>query len=267
MLRPRIVPFLLMKDGRLVKTIKFADPRYIGDPLNAVRIFNEKDCDELALIDIGATESAVEPMYDKIAQCAAECRMPLCYGGGIKNTDQIQKLISLGVEKVALCSAALEDNRIIGWAAEKVGKQSVVVSVDVKKDVGTGEYVVTSQRGVKSWGWKLREWLVLVEKMGAGEVLVNSIDRDGTMVGYDIELAKIVKESIGVPVNILGGAGSVGSIEDLLSAVGVVGAGAGSLFVFKGRLKAVLLSYPNESELLRLSLIAWKYNHAKALSN
>lgn len=245
MLRPRIIPCLLVHDKGLVKTVQFKDPKYVGDPINAVRIFNEKYSDELMVVDIDATVNRTEPDYSLIEKIASECRMPLCYGGGIKTVDQAQKIFSLGVEKIAISSAAMENPALVTKIAERVGTQSVVVVIDVKKKL-FGGYEVVTHNSKKSTGKKPVEMAALFQKLGAGEIVINSVDNDGVMKGYDIDLATKVRREISVPLTILGGAGSLDDIGKLVSNFGIVGAAAGSLFVFRGAYKAVLISYPEQ---------------------
>lgn len=244
MLRPRITPCLLVHKGGLVKTVNFTDPKYVGDPVNAVKIFNEKEADELIVVDIDASAQGVEPNFRLIAQLAAECRMPLCYGGGIRTPEQAKRIIGLGVEKVAISSIAIEQPEVVGRIAEEIGRQSVVVVLDVKLARGD-RYEVWTHNAKRNSGLTLEQGIALAQANGAGEILVNSIDRDGVMKGYDIPLARRVRELTTLPLTILGGAGKLDDIEQLIAACGVIGASAGSLFVFKGMYKAVLINYPN----------------------
>lgn len=248
MLRPRIIPCLLVKNGGLVKTVQFGNPKYVGDPLNAVRIFNEKVVDELMVIDIDATTHNKEPDYCLIKSLAAECRMPLCYGGGVKTVEQIQRIISLGVEKVAMSSAAIHHPTLVSDAAEKVGSQSVVVVMDVKKKRFGNRYEVYTHNGSKATGLGPTEFTQNIERLGAGEVVINSIDRDGVMKGYDLALATKVRNATSLPMTVLGGAGSLNDISELIHTFGIVGSAAGSLFVFKGKYRAVLINYPSPGE-------------------
>ena len=248
MLRPRIIPCLLIKNGGLVKTVQFGSPKYVGDPLNAVRIFNEKAVDELMVVDIDATSLNREPDYNLIKSLAAECRMPLCYGGGVKTVEQIQKIISLGVEKVAVSSAAVQNPALLPEAAAKVGTQSVVVVMDVKKKGIFSRYEVFTHNATKPSGTDPLEFAKKIEELGAGELVINSIDRDGVMKGYDLELVARVRDSISLPITVLGGAGSLNNVADLIRTFGIIGAAAGSLFVFKGVYRAVLINYPNPAE-------------------
>lgn len=254
MLRPRITPCLLVHNGGLVKTVKFGEPKYVGDPINAVRIYNEKEADELIVVDIDATRLGREPSYRMISNLANECRMPLCYGGGVRTVEQLEKIIALGVEKVAVSAAAIEQPELISEAAARVGSQSVVVVIDFKRTGILRRAEVVTHNATKRTGLEPMEFARKVELLGAGEIVLNSVDRDGTMEGYDMELVYRVRESVGVPITVLGGAGSLGDIQELVSIHGIIGAAAGSLFVFKGKYRAVLINYPNIKE--RDSLLA-----------
>jgi len=247
MLRPRIIPSLLVSDGGLIKTVRFTNPKYVGDPINAVRIFNEKEVDELIVTDVRATVQDREPDYALIRKLAAECRMPLCYGGGVKAVEQAEKIISMGVEKVAISSAAIQDPVLVSRMAATVGSQSVVVVIDVKRDRGSG-YQVWTHNGTRRTGKSAIEFAAQVESLGAGEIVVNSIDNDGCMQGYDLELLAQVREVTSVPLTALGGAGSLGHVRELITRFGLIGAAAGSLFVFKGVYRAVLISYPARAD-------------------
>lgn len=257
MLRPRIVPCLLVHEGGLVKTVRFSDPTYVGDPINAVRIFNEKEVDELVVLDINATAWSVEPNFDLIASLAAECRMPLCYGGGVTSVAQAKKIISLGVEKVALSASAVANPALISEISAEIGRQSTVVVLDIRKRTFGGKYDVFTYNGSRKTGLTAVEFAKELEDRGAGEIVVNSIDRDGTGKGYDLALARQLRAAVNVPISILGGAGSLEDIEELIREVGVLGAIAGSLFVFKGKYRAVLINYPQpdvKEKLIRRSL-------------
>jgi cyclase len=247
MLRPRIIPCLLVHQGGLVKTFEFKDPKYVGDPINAVKIFNEKEADELVVLDIDATVNGVEPDYRMIANLAAECRMPLCYGGGVRTPEQAMKIIGLGVEKVAMSAAAVDDPTLVTRTADAVGRQSVVVVLDVRKKAGlfSKGYEVFTHNSKQARKCDPFELARAMQDAGAGEIVINSIDRDGQMKGYDLALAARMRQELRIPLTFLGGAGSHQDIEALLGECGVVGASAGSLFVFKGPYRAVLISYPN----------------------
>lgn len=248
MLRPRIIPCLLVHQNGLVKTVNFKSPKYVGDPINAVKIFNEKEADELIVLDIDATVNKVEPNYKMISRLAAECRMPLCYGGGISTPAQAKKIIGLGVEKVAISAAAVANPELIRSISEEIGRQSVVVVLDVKKRMLSRNYDIYTHNGRTNTKQSLLDMVPMVEGLGLGEIVINSIDNDGVMKGYDMELAKQIQSMTHIPVTILGGAGSLKDIGELIGSCGAIGAAAGSLFVFKGIYKAVLINYPKPVE-------------------
>ena len=246
MLRPRIIPFLLVHEGGLVKTVGFKDPKYVGDPINAVKIFNEKEADELCVVDMDASVNGVEPDYKAIEHMAVECRMPLCYGGGVRTAEQAKRIIGLGVEKVSISAAAVERPELVSEIAEEVGRQSVVVVIDAKKKMlGRGWDVVThnAKRPAKM---DALDFAARVAELGAGEIVMNSVDLDGKMTGYDLD--RKLRERVRIPMTMLGGAGKLEHLSDLFATCGVVGAAAGSLFVFKGQYKAVLINYPKPAE-------------------
>jgi cyclase len=251
MLRPRIIPCLLVHDKGLVKTVGFGSPKYIGDPINAVKIFNEKEVDELIVLDLDATAYKREPDFRMIENLAAESRIPLCYGGGVKTAEQARIIIGLGVEKVALSSGALTEPALISRVADEVGRQSVVVVLDVKKN-WRGKYEVWTHNAKINTGRDPPEFAQHAEKLGAGEIVVNSIDNDGQMGGYDISIVDKVRQATSLPMTVIGGAGSLKDIVKLIGRFGIIGAGAGSLFVFKGIYKAVLINYPTAEEKDRL---------------
>lgn len=247
MLRPRIIPCLLVHAKGLVKTVKFKTPKYVGDPINAVRIFNEKHVDELMVLDIDATVQNREPDYQMIEFLAAECRMPLCYGGGVKTVEQAQQIFALGVEKVAFSSSIVSDPKLVSKLAEQVGTQSVVVVVDVKRK-SLGGYQVFTHNGTVNAKKDPVEFVRELEKLGAGEIVINSIDNDGMMTGYDFAIIDKIRKATTLPLTVLGGAGSLEDIGSLIRKHGIVGAAAGSLFVFKGIYKAVLINYPTTAQ-------------------
>lgn len=249
MLRTRVMPCLLLDGRRLVKTVKFKNPNYVGDPVNAVIIYNEKEVDELIFLDINATEQGRDPPYEVIANIATECFMPFTFGGGIKTTDQMKRIFNMGVEKVAINSKAVEQPEIIRKAAELFGNQSVVASIDVKK-TWTGHYNVYTNGGTKNSGLDPVEWAITVEQLGAGEILLTSIDRDGTYEGYDLELISKVTSAVNVPVIACGGAGK---IEDFRKAVnsGASAVAVGSMVVYHGATRGVLINFPTPNELAR----------------
>jgi len=247
MLRPRIIPSLLIHDSGLVKTVNFKNAKYVGDPINAVKIFNEKEVDELAVFDIDATLLNKEPDYELIEKLATQSRMPLCYGGGVKTVEQAQRIFGLGIEKIALSSAVIQKPELIAEIAARVGNQSVIVVLDVKRKL-LGGYEVYTHNGKKGTGINPFKFVEEAEKLGAGEIIINSIDQDGVMKGYDMNLIDKVRERISLPLTVLGGAGSLDDIGKVISKHGIIGVAAGSLFVFKGIYKAVLINYPNRSE-------------------
>jgi imidazole glycerol-phosphate synthase subunit HisF len=248
MLRSRVIPCLLIKNRGLVKTINFNQPKYVGDPINAVKIFNEKEADEIIVLDIEATRQNREPDYKMIKNLAAECRMPLCYGGGVSSVEQFKKIITLGVEKVAISASAVKDPLLISRAAKMVGSQSVVVIIDVKKKRFTSKYEVYTHNGTQPTKLEVVELAQNFASLGAGEIVINSIDHDGDMKGYDLKLVEQVRNVISIPITVLGGAGSHEHMSQLIQKFGVIGASAGSLFVFKGKYRAVLINYPNQLE-------------------
>lgn len=247
MLRPRIIPCLLVHNKGLVKTVNFKNPKYVGDPINAVRIFNEKFVDELMVLDIDATVQNREPDYQMIEFLAAECRMPLSYGGGVKSVEQAQRIFSLGVEKIAMSASVVDNPNLITEMAEQVGTQSVVAVVDVKKKLLGGYEVYTHNGRVNSKKDPVA-FVCELERLGAGEIVINSIDNDGVMKGYDLSLVDKVRSATSLPITVLGGAGSLNDVGALIKKHGLIGAAVGSLFVFKGVYKAVLINYPSPSE-------------------
>ena len=249
MLRPRIIPCLLVHRGGLVKTQGFKAPKYVGDPINAVKIFNEKEADELIVLDIDATVTGAEPNYGLIAKLAVECRMPLCYGGGVTGADQAKRIVALGVEKVALSAAAVADPTLVTRIADEIGRQSVVVVLDVKKRLLARDPEVWTHNGQRNTERSVFDLAQEMQDRGAGEIVVNSIDADGGMGGYDLALAKRLRQTLRVPLTVLGGAGSLDHISQLIDTCGsLVGAAAGSLFVFKGSYRAVLINYPSMAQ-------------------
>ena len=248
MLRPRIIPTLLVRDKGLVKTVSFSNPKYVGDPINAVKIFNEKEIDEIIVLDIDATAHNRAPDYQMIENMAAESRMPLCYGGGIKTAKQAKEIIGLGVEKVAISSAAIETPELIGEIADAVGNQSVVVILDVKTRKFSSKYDIYTHNGTVKTDRSLEEFAQEAERLGAGEIVINSINNDGQMKGYDLNMVRQAFEVTSIPVTVLGGAGSLQHIGELIKEFGVLGAAAGSMFVFTGVYRAVLINYPSLAE-------------------
>jgi cyclase len=261
MLRPRIIPCLLVHQGGLVKTQGFKEPKYVGDPINAVRIFNEKEADELMVLDIDATVNKVAPDFALIAKLAAECRMPLCYGGGVTTAEQAARIVDMGVEKVALSAAAIANPSLLTEMAAAVGQQSVVAVLDVRRRTGlfSKGYELCTHNGKTVHKLEPVAFAKQLQDAGAGEIVINSVDRDGLMQGYDLELATQFKQALKVPLTFLGGVGSLDHMGELISKLGVVGVAAGSLFVFKGKYRAVLINYPNPEQKIKLCREALKY--------
>lgn len=246
---PRIIPILLLRGTGLYKTLKFKEPKYIGDPLNAVKIFNDKEVDELIILDITASIENKKPNYDLLYQLAGECFMPLAYGGAVSSIEEIKKLISLGIEKVSINSNAVNLD-FIRQAAEVFGSSTIVVSMDVKKNFW-GKYEVFTKSGTNNTKIEPAKFAAEITKAGAGELLVNSIDRDGTMQGYDFELIKSVSSEIDIPVIACGGAGDVSHLKQAVNS-GASAVAAGSMFVFHGKHRAVLISYPDQEVIKKI---------------
>ena len=248
MILPRFIPVLLLRDRILVKTVRFNNAKYIGDPINIVRIFNEKEVDEIVLLDINASAQNRQPNYELIEAIASECFMPMAYGGGIGTAQQARDLLSLGIEKIVINTQAIHDPSRVEAIAAAAGSQSVVVSIDVKQRLFGDYEVMTSSGRIRTkidpatCGRRMQEH-------GAGELLINSIDRDGTMQGYDLELIRSVSEAVELPVIACGGAGSVEDLGNALKQGGASAAAAGSLFVFHGKYRAVLVNYPTPAQL------------------
>lgn len=258
MIRPRVIPCLTLDGDGLYKTTRFAKPRYVGDPVNAVRLFNDKEVDELILVDYTATPQGRGPQFELIAEIAGEAFMPVCYGGGVRTLDDIGRLFRLGVEKVAINSAAHGAPKLIEEAARAFGNQSIVAAIDAKKTLLRG-YQAYSHGGSTRRAISPGDWAQQVQDLGAGELLLTSIDRDGTMTGYDLELIRGVVERAAIPVIANGGAGSLADLAAAVTEGGASAAAAGSLFVFHGKHRAVLISYPSPAEIDGL--------HASASSN
>jgi cyclase len=248
MLKTRVIPCLLLKNEGLVKTVKFKDPKYVGDPINAVKIFNDKEVDELIFLDITATLEHRKPPVKLISEIATECFMPFCYGGGITNIEDIAELFKLGVEKVAINTQAVENPSLIKEAAERFGNQSIVVSIDVKKNM-FGKYRVSTHGGRRATRLDPVDFAIRMQDAGAGELFLNSIDRDGTRQGYDLELIKKVSDSVNIPIIACGGAGSLDDFAQAVKQGGASAVSAGSMFVFQGQYRAVLITYPSQKEL------------------
>ncbi len=243
---PRVIPCLLLRDRGLVKTVQFKKDVYIGDPVNAVRIFNEKEVDELILLDIDATRDGRGPDFETIAEIAGECFMPVAYGGGIRSFADVQKVIRSGIEKVVINSIAYRSMDVISEASAVYGTQAVVGSIDARKSF-LGGHKVHSCSGTKEEPVKLLDHVAALVEAGAGEIFINSIDRDGMMNGYDIDLVRKVSDATRVPVIASGGAGSVADLVRAVREGGASAVAAGSIFVFHGKHKAVLINYPKDA--------------------
>ncbi len=248
MLMPRVMPCLLLSGAQLVKTVRFADPAYVGDPVNAIKIYNEKEVDEMIFLDIFATLEGRPPPYAVIGQIASECFMPVCYGGGVRTLEQMGEIFRLGIEKVAVNSAAVETPDLVAEAAARFGSQSVVASIDVRRR-WTGRHTVVTRHATRDTGLDPVSHARRMQEMGAGELLLNAVDRDGTMDGYDLDLIRRVAGAVTVPVIALGGAGSAAHLGAAVREGGADAAAAGSLFVYQGKGLGVLINFPTRQEL------------------
>lgn len=251
MLRTRVIPSLLMTERRLVKTIGFRKRVYLGDPINTVKIFNDKLVDELVLLDIDATAKGREPDYAYLESIASQCFMPLGYGGGVTSAEQVRRILGLGIEKVVINAAAVGRPELISEAAELAGSQSIVVSIDVKK-TWLGGYEIRTHNGRRSTRLDPAGFAAEAERRGAGEILLNSIDRDGMMNGYDIKLVRQVADAVSIPLVACGGAGRIEHFGEAVHQGGASAVAAGSLFVFSGPHKAVLINFPSQKDLHRV---------------
>lgn len=238
------MPCLLLDDGSLVKTVQFAAASYVGDPVNAVRIFNEKEVDEIVILDVAARDAGRDPDYALLADISNECFMPLAYGGGVRRLEHFERLFALGIEKVLVNTGFADNPDLIKDAARRFGSQSVVVSIDVRK-VPSGSYEVHVDRARRPTGMGPVEYAVRAEQMGAGEVLLMAVDRDGTRLGYDTELLRLVTSAVSIPVIAAGGAGSVADFGAAVRAGGASACAAGAMTVWFGRGKAVLINFPD----------------------
>jgi cyclase len=248
MIRARVIPVLLCNlEGSLVKTKKFEKPVYVGDPVNAVKIFNDKEVDELIFLDITANQQGRKPNIRYIRDVATEAFMPLAYGGGLRTIEDISAVIKAGIEKVSLNSILAEDPELVTRCSEKFGSSATVVSVDVKKDFW-GKYRVVVKSGSRKLDIPPLEYVQMLEERGAGEVLLNSVDKDGTMEGFDLGLIKMIAPQVSIPLIACGGAAQTSDFKQAIDA-GASAVAAGSMFVFQGKHRAVLISYPSEKEL------------------
>jgi len=247
---PRCIPVLLLQDGALVKTVQFQNPKYIGDPLNAVRIFNEKEVDELVFLDLDASVKGTPIPIRLLEEIAAECFMPLSFGGGIKTIEDIRQIIQIGIEKVIIGTEAVENPGFVKQAVTEFGSSSICVSLDIQKKA-SGGYALYTRSGTKRIHQDPIEYAKVMEQLGVGEILLHSIDREGTRNGFDLELIREMRQAVKIPIIISGGAGT---LEHLCEGVacGATAVAAGSMFVFHGKHHAVLISYPNQESLKRI---------------
>ncbi len=246
--RARVIPILLLQNGGLYKTVKFKEPKYVGDPLNAVKIFNEKQCDEIILLDILASKKNNEINYNLIQEIATECFMPLAYGGGIRNINEIEKILKLGVEKIVINSAFIQSCDFLKVAVKEFATSTIVASVDIKKNIW-GKQLVYSHSDQKVPISDPVEYLKFLEENGVGEIMINDVDRDGTMMGYDIDLINKLSNSVNVPVIAAGGCRDLKDIKDVYTRTNASAIAAGSFFVFHGKHRAVLIRYPLPEEI------------------
>ena len=250
MLKTRLIPCLLISNGVCVKTLRFKNPCYLGDPINIVKIFNEKSVDEIMILDVSSDRHIRLPDYDLIERIVSQAFMPVSFGGGIKTSAEARRILSLGVEKVVVGNSLLESPEMVKELSSAVGAQSIVASVEVKQNFFSG-YSVFTGSAKKASRMSLSEVLTLINDLGVGEIFLQSIDHDGVMNGFDIDLISYVQKNSTLPVIACSGAGHMGHIEELLKKVPVSAVAAGSMFVYFGKHKAVLISYPSKQELVR----------------
>ncbi|MNJ82788.1 Imidazole glycerol phosphate synthase subunit HisF [compost metagenome] len=248
---PRVIPVLLLQNEGLVKTLQFKEPKYVGDPLNAVRIFNEKEVDELIFLNISASSESQPIPYEFLKEIAEECFMPLAYGGGIKTLEDIRSVLKIGIEKVIINSLLYQDLHVVKEAVHEFGSSTIVTSLDVKKNF-FGKYELHLHNGKTNTKKNPVVFAQELEKIGVGEIMIQSIDRDGTMKGYDLELISEISASVGIPVIACGGASTIHDFDQAINQAGASAVAAGSMFVFHGKHRAVLISYPDQKELKRI---------------
>ena len=258
MLLPRIIPCLLLTKDGLVKTENFKNPNYIGDPINTVKIFNEKKADELIILDIYATTKNYEPNFALIDKIARESRMPICYGGGIKDLDQAKKIFSFGIEKIGLSSIIFSNFDIISKISNYAGSQSTVVVLDLFKE-NDDDYYIFINNGKTKINENFKSFIKKIQEEGVGEIVINSINKDGSMSGFDFNLIDEIFEITNIPITVLGGAKDFSDLENVVKKYGSIGIAAGSLFVYKGSRKAVLINYPNKADKIKIfnNIIKW----------
>ena len=245
---PRIIPCLLIRENNLVKTINFKNDIYVGDPINAIKIFNEKEVDEILVIDISATALNKEPNYDLISKISRECRMPLSYAGGINNISQAETIINFGVEKIGVSSAIFMKENFISLLAKKIGNQSVVAILDVRYDEIEKTYKVFTNNGSVKYEHNIDKLLDEIMLQNPGEIIFNSIDRDGTLMGYDENILKNFANKVNCPITLIGGANSYDQMKSIISKYNNIGLGVGSKFTLNGKFRSVLISYIEKSE-------------------
>lgn len=249
-IRPRVIPVLLIDNQSLVKTVKFSKSTYLGDPINAMRIFNEKAVDELCVLDISATKERKSPDFEFLKNIASEAFMPLSYGGGIRNFEDAKKILKLGFEKLVFNTALINDEKLIKNVIEYAGSQSVVASVDYKKNVfGVSSSFIES--GKTKTNFTPKHMCKIAQELGVGEILLNSIDRDGMMNGYDISTIKELSSELLIPLVACGGAKDIYDLKQALAEGNADAVAAGSMFVFYGKKKAVLITTPTEEEYVK----------------
>lgn len=248
---PRVIPVLLLRNKNLVKTVKFKNDQYIGDPINAVKIFNEMEVDELIVMDLDASCEERDPDYSFLNELSSECFMPLAYGGGVRKLDHIQKLIQSGIEKIIINSVLLDNPGFIKEASNAFGSSTVVAAVDVKKNI-FGKYKVFDHRKKTTTSLDPTQFALQLQELGAGELFLNSVDLDGTMQGFDLAFIQSIARSLTIPVIASGGCGSLTDIKNVIETGEAAAAAAGSFFVFHGPYKAVLISYPSRGALEKI---------------
>ena len=246
-MRPRVIPALLIQDGEMIKTTNFKKPNYIGDPINTLKLFNDLEVDELVVLDIGRSKSNESPDLAALEEMATECFIPLCYGGGVKTIEMMAEIFSTGIEKISINSAALDDFSILEKAVERFGAQSIVLSIDVKKNL-MGNYKVYDHRTQKNTSHELADYINMANDVPVGEILVNSVDMDGKMSGYDLKLIQNLADNIKVPYINCGGAGELTDISQAIQA-GADAVAAGSLFIYQNKERGVLVNYPSQDKL------------------
>lgn len=244
-LRSRFIPVLLYSNKGFVKTFNFKNPKYLGDPINVIKIFNEKSVNEITIFDIDVSSKGTKINFDLLKRVSRESRMPVCYGGGVKDVETAEKLLSIGIEKISLSSAAILNPKLIEVISNRIGKQSVVITLDVKKK-WTGSYEIYLNNGKTNTGISLAEFLANLDYNYVGEVCVNSIDKDGTKSGYDLNLINKYYKEIKSHATFVGGCNSLNHITDIFKKYSPIGLGASSFVVLKGRFDAVLISYPTD---------------------